>query len=870
MKKNGPSQEQINSVISILSIGKFQEGLEKTNLLVQKYPSNSLLSNISGACYQGLGQHETAVEYYKKAITLDPSYYKAHYNLGGVFQELGKLNASIKSFENALSIKPDYAEAHNNIANVFKDLNQFDNAIKSFRRAIEIKPDYVEAHFSLGNIFQDLNNMEAAISSYEEVLVIKPNFAQLHNNLGVMLQGTGEVDSALKHLEDAVRIEPDFGEAHYNLGNILKDLGQLEESVKSYEMALTINPENAETHNNLGIALKALDKNAAALKSYEKAIAIKTDFEEAHYNLGNILKDLGQLEEAVKSYQKTLIIKQDNADAHNELGITLMYLGKLDQSIQSYEKAISIDPNNEEIHNNLGIVLNMTGKLEEALNSYTKALSIKQDYAEAFLNLGNLMLDLNQLDNAVLNYEYAYNLKPKLNFLLGDILHTKMHLCIWDDLPNELNELIKKINNNEKVITQFPLLALIDDPEIQRTNAKIYVNDKYPRNHNLPKLSQYSKHEKIRIGYFSADFREHPVSTLTAELYEIHDRGQFEIYAFSYGPDTNDEMNLRIKAGVDYFHDVRTISHKDVAMLSRSLEIDIAIDLGGHTKGARTGIFAMSAAPIQVSYIGVLSTMGADYYDYLIADQKMIPEKYQKYYSEKIVYLPSFQINDSKQSIPDTIFTRKDLHLPKEGFVFCCFNNTYKITPTTFDIWGRILKKVKDSVLLIYADNESAQVNLRKEIVQRSIDPRRLIFGKHLPRDEYLARYLVADLFLDTHPFNAGTTASDALRMGLPVLTMEGSSFNSREAASIISALNLPELITTTSEEYESAAVELATHPKKLQIIKNKLVNNLSTAPLYNSSMFTRHLESAYSIMYDKYSQGFKPDHIYVKKLEAS
>jgi predicted O-linked N-acetylglucosamine transferase (SPINDLY family) len=316
---------------------------------------------------------------------------------------------------------------------------------------------------------------------------------------------------------------------------------------------------------------------------------------------------------------------------------------------------------------------------------------------------------------------------------------------------------------------------------------------------------------------------------------------------------------------VDHFHDVRTMSHKAVAMLTRSVEIDIAVDLGGYTQNSRTGIFAMSAAPIQISWIGYSGTMGANYYDYLVADQTIIPEKNQKYYSEKIIYLPNFQINDSKQSPSATVFTRQDLELPETGFVFCCFNNTYKITPATFDGWGRILEQVDGSVLLIYADNETARMNLTKEIVLRGIEPSRLIFGERLSKPEYLARYRVADLFLDTLPFNAGTTASDALRMGLPVLTCMGSSFVSREAASVINAINLPELITTTQEQYESLAIELATDPEKLKIIKGKLVDNLSKAPLYDTPLFTQRLESAYLTMYDRYQNGLDADHIYVE-----
>jgi predicted O-linked N-acetylglucosamine transferase (SPINDLY family) len=414
-------------------------------------------------------------------------------------------------------------------------------------------------------------------------------------------------------------------------------------------------------------------------------------------------------------------------------------------------------------------------------------------------------------------------------------------------------------------VSPFPLLALIDDPKIQRKTAEIYADKHYPQNYSLPKIGVYSRHSKIRIGYFSADFKKHPVASLTAELYELHDRSQFEIHAFSFGPNTNDEMNLRIKAGVDYFHDVHPLPYRDIAMLARSLEIDIAVDLGGFTKDSRTEVFAISAAPIQISYIGYLGTMGATYYDYLIADQVMIPENNQKYYSEKIVYLPSYQVNDSKEPLPEIVFTRKDLGLPETGFVFCCFNNSYKFTPTTFDSWARILKKVDGSVLLIFADNDKAKMNLTKEIILRGIQPNRIIFGKRLAKLEYLARYQVADLFLDTSPYNAGTTASDALRMGLPMLTCLGNSLVSRMGASLLNAVNLPELIKTNQEEYELFAIELAMNPEKLRIIKNKLVSNLPTARLYDTPLFTRNLESAYLKMYDKYQKGLDSEHIYLK-----
>ena len=712
--------------------------------------------------------------------------------------------------------------------------------------------------YSNGQIQEALDSVEALIRDY-------PKEALLYNISGVCYKASGQLDAAVESFEKALAIKPDYIEACYNLGIVFMGLSQLDDAVKSYEKALILKPNYAEAHYNLGIAFKKLGQLDAAVEHYEKAIAIQPDYAEAHNNLGNTFLDLGQQDAALKSYKKALTFKPNYAEAHNNLGNAFKKLGQLDDAVKSYEKMLALKPDDAETHNNLGIVYMQLDQTDVALKWYEKALTIKPDYADAHANRGNAMKRLKRMDEALASYKSAIALDPELVFILGDIYVTKMRLCIWDDLASHLNELVNKINNGEKALNPFIALALIDDPEIQRKAAEIYANEAYPQSHVLPKIERYQKHKKIRIGYFSADFRDHPVAHLTAELYEIHDRERFEIHAFSFGPDTEDEMNLRIKKGVDHFHEVRKMSHEDTAVLARSLEIDIAVDLGGYTQDCRTEIFAMSAAPIQISYIGYPGTMGANYYDYLVADETLIPEKNQKYYTEKIAYLPSYQVNDSKQSLPEAVFSRQDLGLPKTGFVFCCFNNTFKFTPATFDGWGRILKQVDNSVLLIYVDDETAKINLTKEIVLRGIQPNRLIFAERLPKLEYLARYRLADLFLDTLPYNAGTTASDALRMGLPVLTCMGSSFVSREAASVVNAINLPELITSTQEQYESVAIELATNPEKLKIIKDKLVDNLATAPLYDTPLFTRHLESAYLTMYDRYQQGLDPEHIYVE-----
>jgi protein O-GlcNAc transferase len=779
----------------------------------------------------------------------------------------GKIHKALGVVETLTKSYPNDPLLYNISGACYADLGQLDVAVKHYEKALAIKPDYAEAHNNLGNAFKELGQLDTAVKSYEKALTIKPDLADTHYNLGVTLQGLGQLNAAVKNYQLALAVKPDYTEAFNNLCSTLKELGQLDIAVKSYEQILAINPDLVEAHNNLGIALKELDQLDAAIKSYEKALSINPEYAEAHNNLGNVLNDLGQLDAAIKSYEKAIAIQPDYAEVHNNLGNTLKDLGQIDSAIKCFEKTLAIKPDYAEAHNNLGLALMELDQLDDAIRCYDKALNIRPDFAEVHFNCGILMVRLKRMDEALINFERALVLNPDLDFLLGHSLHIKMHLCIWDDLPNDLNELTKKINNNKKVIEPFSMLALIDDPEIQRKTAEIFANTKYPKNHDLPEIGRYPKHKKIRIGYFSADFGEHPVSALTAELYEVHDRGQFEIHAFSYGPDTKDKMNLRIKAGVDHFHEVHKMLHKDIAKLARSLEIDIAVNLGGHTQDARTGIFAMSAAPIQVNYLGYAGTMGADYMDYLIADQTLIPKDKQDYYSENIAYLPySFMVNDTKNKASKKIFTRAEVGLPINGFVFCCFNNHFKITPSTFIRWMRILSKVDGSVLWLPKGSSTANNNLKKEAKKHSVDENRIIFASRLTlREDHLKRIQLADLFLDTIPYNAHATTSDALRMGLPVLTCIGNSFASRVAASLINSVNLPELITNTQEQYESLAIQIAKNPEKLKTIKKKLDNNLIKSPLYDTSLFTRHLESAYSMMYDRYQRGLEPDYIYVK-----
>jgi predicted O-linked N-acetylglucosamine transferase (SPINDLY family) len=449
-------------------------------------------------------------------------------------------------------------------------------------------------------------------------------------------------------------------------------------------------------------------------------------------------------------------------------------------------------------------------------------------------------------------------------------LYIKRLLCDWENIESECRQLVAFVVRGLKVAPPFAMLAISGSPAVQKQAAEIYVRDKHPESSTAAAIPRRPRHNRIRIGYFSADYYKHAMSFLMAELYEQHDRSRFEILGFAFGPNKFDEMSKRISSAMDQFLDLRSMPDREAAELSRKLEVDIAVDLNGFTNNCRPGIFAERAAPTQVNYLGYPGTMGANYIDYLVADHTLVPESEQRHYSEKIICLPdTYQVNDSLRSISTKSCARASEGLPESAFVFCCFNNAYKISPSVFDIWMRVLGRVEGSVLWLMEDSPWAVDNLRKEARRRGIAPDRLVFAKSLPVAEHLARQRLADLFLDTLPYNAHTTASDALWAGLPVLTRTGDTFASRVAASLLRAVGLPELITATESEFEELAVDLAHNPQRLQALRHRLQQNNRTAPLFDCRSFTRHLEAAYSAIYERYHAGLPPDHIHIPRLPS-
>jgi predicted O-linked N-acetylglucosamine transferase (SPINDLY family) len=440
-----------------------------------------------------------------------------------------------------------------------------------------------------------------------------------------------------------------------------------------------------------------------------------------------------------------------------------------------------------------------------------------------------------------------------------------MRLCDWSNFDTECDHLIASVKDGKSSAPPFTFLATSSSPEDQLQCAKLWVAEKCPPSRKPAFRGERYTHDRIRIAYVSADFREHPVSHLTAGMFECHDKSRFDVTAISLGPNDNSEMLQRLKASFEHFIDANTYSDDQLADLVTSSEVDILVDLMGFTLGSRTGVFARRVAPIQLNYLGYLGTMGAGYMDYIIADRVVIPETQYDFYAEKIVYLPnSFQPTDRQRPISDKKFTRAEVGLPQDGFVFCCFNTNYKITPDVYDIWMRILKQVPGSVLWLVAEGPTVERNLRNEAAARGVSGERLIFAQRMPLAEHQARLQLAGLFLDTLPYNAGATATDMLWSGLPVLTRIGDTFVGRMAASLLNAIHVPELIATTPEAYEQMAIDLATHPEKLAAIKNKLAENRLTTPLFDTELFTKHIEAAYSAMHERYQAELSPDHIVI------
>ena len=487
-------------------------------------------------------------------------------------------------------------------------------------------------------------------------------------------------------------------------------------------------------------------------------------------------------------------------------------------------------------------------------------MSLRPDYAEAWSGKGVCFFELKDYPESLVCSEKARKLNPSIDFLLGQIIHTKMKICLWDDLCSDIEAALSEVDLGKHAATPFALLSISSSEKLNSYASEIWA--KYQSSPEYPTINftKKEKHEKIRLGYFSADFHDHATTQLMAGLFESHDKNNFNLTAFSFGPDREDSNRQRLLKAFDQFVDVSKLTSSEIASMSRELGIDIAIDLKGYTEDGRPDIFNYRAAPIQVTYLGYPGPIGSKFIDYVLADKVVIPPENHQFYSEKVINLPyCYQVNDDNREALIPKFTKSEMGLPDNAFVFCCFNNSYKITPAVFAIWMKILQEVEGSVLWLLEDNKFASENLRKYATNYCVDPARIVYGKRLQHEDHLARHYCADLFLDTFPCNAHTTTSDALWMGLPVVTYLGTTFAGRVAASLLNAVGLEELVTTSDEDYQKMAIELAINSQKLASLKERLAINKFNKPLFNTNLSREKIEEAYLEMYSRYRQGLMP-----------
>jgi predicted O-linked N-acetylglucosamine transferase (SPINDLY family) len=728
-----------------------------------------------------------------------------------------------------------------------------------------VGPTAPDELFQQARDLQEHGRLGEAAEVLRRILEVHPDHWESLNALAAIALQKGELEEALILYGTIIDRKPTCAEPYYKRGNASNRLGRFENALADYDRAIALEPSHARALCNRGAVLERLGRWEEALNSYDRAIGLDSLDFLARYNRGSVLKELRRFEEALATYDKAIELKADFAAAYINRGNVLGELQQHEAAIASFDRAIAQEPVHAQAFHGRGVALHALQRFDQAIAEYKKAIELKPSDAEAHHGLGQSLVSLKQFAAAIKSFEQALVLDAGTKFLVGTCRATKMQACQWEGFSSDLERIRQGVERGAPVCNPLVLAALLDSPALHRAAAESWIRELSPPNAALGAIPRRSHSEKIRIGYFSSDLCAHPVGLLAAGLFERHDRSRFEVTAFAFGPEMKDGMQARLMKAFDRFIDVRRRSDLEVATLAREIGIDVAVDLNGLTGHCRSNIFALRAAPIQVNYLGYPGTMGAGYMDYLIADRSVIPATHQAHYAEKIIYLPDcFLPFDSGYAIADKTFTREQLGLPREGFVFCCFNNTHKITPAIFDSWMKILMRTEASVLWLSQANSLAAENLRKEATRRGVDPKRLIFAERwtsLP--DHLARLRTADLFLDTLPYNAHATAMDSLWAGVPMLTCEGEGFAGRVAASLLRTTGVPQLIAGSIPQYEDVATALAADPGRLSGIRQQLAQNRSTTALFDTARYTKNLEAAFRQIYDRYRAELPPTHIY-------
>lgn len=763
-------------------------------------------------------------------------------------------------FRNAFKLRPASPSILANLSLALVRQNQFAEAGDIARRAIAVDADNVASYLVLLECCVQAGQFDEALTVCEKILGLEPGLADAHFSKGFVLGRLERHDQAVASYEAAIALRPELAAAHLNRSISLRRLRRYAQARAACDAALRLEPRSTAAHlsaANIDFETRQFD---AALASYCRALDLDPAAADAWVGYANSLGKLRRYDEALAALDKALALQVDDANAWLGLGNVRSEMARHDEALSAFNRALTIDPKRAEAWLGIGNVLFDLARYAEASEAFGKAAALQPDFAEAWLGRGSMHLHMREHEAAIAAYDTALALQPDLPDAAGSRLYARMYICDWDNLDSERAEMIAALRRGERVSPPFMMLALSSSGDDQLRCAKTHAaHIALAAGQPLWRGERY-RHDRIVVAYLSADFREHPVAHLLAGVFEQHDRSRFETVAISFGVDDGSATRHRVQRAFSRFIDVRGQGDAAVARLLRESEIDIAIDLMGHTLESRAGILAARPAPIQINYLGYPGAAGADFIDYTLADRFVVPQGHECFYREKIIRLPHcFQANDSQRPAAGNPPSRPAAGLPETGFVFCAFSNTYKITPDVFDVWVRLLKNIDGSVLWLLAESPATERNLLREAASRGIDRQRIVFAGRVGYGDYLARYRLADILLDTLPFNAGTTASDALWSGLPIVTCAGEPFAARMAGSLLEAVGLPELITHSLDNYESLALRLAREPQWLAALKARLEAGRETCPLFDTRTFTRHLEAGYAAAWQRYQRGEAP-----------
>jgi len=785
-----------------------------------------------------------------------------------VLHQQGQLADAERIYRSVLSYRPRDVQALHHLGVLKCQQSENEEGQSLIRAALTINPLATDARFNLALALRNLGHEKEAIAAFDAVLTINPHHVAAVFERAFLIAKGGDVREALAGFDLVLSINPKHLDGRLARGVMLGKLERNEEALAEIEVVLKLAPDHVRALTYLGIVLGRLDRHAA-VGAYDRALAIHSNNAELWHNRAVALNKLERFEDAIASSNQAIVLRPDFAEAYATQGLSLSNLHEYAKAVSAFDRALTLSPRDAITYYNRGNALNGLHRNEEAIASYDAALSIKPDYFEALYNRGNLLRIANRLSEAIENYEGALRLKSDHRYAFGYLAYCELGLCNWKKLSWLDDELKRRVESGRSILSPFVVLAMSDDPGTQLKCASAFVRDRV-KDVAAPRFdaARYQS-DKLRIAYVSADFRAHPVAGLIPELIEIHDRSRFEIIGISIGPNDGSEQRARLEKAFCNFHDVHSNGDLEIARLIQRLGSHIVVDLNGYTEYSRLQLFAHRPAPLQIQYLGYPGTSGAAFIDYIIADSTVIPPDHERFFTEKIIRLPdTFFVNDTKKAISKFHPSRREAGLPADGTVFCCFNASYKITPQLFDIWMRLLLAVEGSVLWLLKPNDIAAHNLRREAALRSVDSERIVFAERMPQlSDHLARHALADLFLDTLPYNAHTTASEALWAGLPMITCLGTSFAGRVGASLLTALGLPELITTTLDDYEALALKFARDKEAREVLRHRLIRQRAASALFDTKRFCSHLEEAFALAWDRHCRGERPDSFSVASL---